>query len=150
MSEHRATLTWKHDGGEFTYKAFTREHRWDFGNGQLLNASAAPSFLGDEELVDPEQAYVASLSSCHALTFLAICSMQGIAVESYTDEAVGFLEKADDGKPWLARVELHPKVTFGNESKIALDNAKVSELHDKAHLECFLARSVKTRITVIH
>ncbi len=150
MSEHRATLTWQHSGGEFTYKAFTREHHWDFGNGQILDASAAPDFLGNKELVDPEQAYVASLSSCHALTFLAICAMQGIAVGSYTDEAVGFLEKADDGKPWLARVELHPKVTFANESASTLDDAKVSELHEKAHLECFLARSVKTKITVIH
>ena len=148
MSEHRATLTWQHNGGEFTYKTFTREHRWSFGNGQVLDASAAPDFLGNEDLVDPEQAYVASLSSCHALTFLAICSMQAIAVESYTDEAVGFLEKADDGKPWLARVELHPRVTFGNET--VPDDAKVSELHDRAHLECFLARSVKTEITVVH
>ena len=148
MSEHRATLTWQHRGGEFTYKAFTRERRWDFGNGQILDASAAPDFLGDKELVDPEQAYVASLSSCHALTFLAICAMQGIAVESYTDEAVGFLEKAEDGKPWLARVELHPQVAFSNE--IQPDHAKVGELHHKAHIECFLARSVKTEIAVIH
>lgn len=147
MSEHRATLTWQHDGGEFTYKAFSREHRWDFGNGQVLDASAAPDFLGDKELVDPEQAYVASLSSCHALTFLALCSLQEIAVESYTDEAVGFLEKADDGKPWLARVELRPKVTFGDGAMA--DTGRIKDLHHKAHLECFIARSVKTAITVI-
>ena len=148
MSEHRATLTWQHTGGEFTYKTFSREHRWDFGNGQILNASAAPDFLGNKELVDPEQAYVASLSSCHALTFLAICALQGIAVESYTDQAVGFLDKADDGKPWLARVELHPSVTFGRETVV--DDARARDLHDKAHLECFLARSVKTKVSVIH
>ena len=148
MSEHRVTLTWQHAGGEFTYKNFQRDHRWDFGNGAILNASAAPDFLGTKELVDPEQAYVASLASCHALTFLAICSMQGIAVETYTDKAVGFLDKADDGKPWLARVELHPVVTFNDQT--TLDESKLQKLHETAHHECFLARSVKTNIGVIH
>ncbi len=147
MSEHRATLTWQHNGGEFTYKTFAREHHWNFGNGQVLDASAAPDFLGNENFVDPEQAYVASLASCHALTFLAICSMQGITVESYTDEAVGFLEKAEDGKPWLARVELSPQVTFADDT--VADNNMIKDLHHKAHLECFLARSVKTTITII-
>lgn len=148
MSEHRATLTWQRNGSEFTYKAFPRTHQWDFGNGQVVDASAAPDFLGDKELVDPEQGYVASLASCHALTFLAICSLQGITVESYTDNAVGFLEKSEDGKPWLARMELRPEVTFNNETMV--DNDMLKDLHHKAHLECFLARSVKTEITVIH
>jgi len=147
MSEHRATLTWQRNGSEFTYKAFPRTHQWDFGNGQVMDASAAPDFLGDKELVDPEQAYVASLASCHALTFLAICSMQGITVERYTDQAVGFLEKAEDGKPWLARVDLRPEVTFSD--GIITDSDMLKDLHHKAHLECFLARSVKTRVTVI-
>ena len=147
MSEHRATLTWQRNGREFTYKAFPRAHQWDFGNGQVMDASAAPDFLGDRELVDPEQAYVASLASCHALTFLAICSMQGITVENYTDQAVGFLEKAEDGKPWLARVELRPEVTFSNDT--VTDSNMIKDLHHKAHLECFLARSVKTTITII-
>ena len=147
MSEHRATLTWQRNGREFTYKAFPRAHQWDFGNGQVMDASAAPDFLGDRELTDPEQAYVASLASCHALTFLAICSLQGITVESYTDQAVGFLEKAEDGKPWLARVELSPQVTFADDT--VADNNMIKDLHHKAHLECFLARSVKTTITII-
>ncbi len=148
MSEHCVTLTWQNTGGEFTYKDFPRDHRWDFGNGQILDASAAPDYLGNKELVDPEQAYVASLASCHALTFLAFCSLQGIAVDSYTDKAVGFLDKADDGKPWLARVELHPVVTFSEQT--APDESRVRQLHETAHLECFLARSVKTEVTVIH
>ena len=147
MSEHRATLTWQRNGREFTYKAFSRTHQWDFGNGQVMDASAAPEFLGDRERTDPEQAYVASLASCHALTFLAICSMQGITVENYTDQAVGFLEKAEDGKPWLARVELSPQVTFADDT--VADNNMIKDLHHKAHLECFLARSVKTKITII-
>ena len=147
MSEHTATLTWERDGAEFTYKTYSRSHRWDFGNGHVVEASAAPDFLGDETRVDPEQAYVASLSSCHALTFLAICALQKITVEKYVDRAVGQLEKADDGKPWLSRVELHPEVTFAEGQ--APDRDALEKLHHSAHVECFLARSVKTDITVV-
>jgi len=147
MSEHRATLTWKRNGAEFTYKTYSREHRWDFGNGHVVTASAAADFLGDESLVDPEQAYTASLSSCHALTFLAICALQKLTVESYTDEAVGFLEKGEGGKPWLSKVELRPKAVFAE--GVEVDDAKLADLHDKAHHECFLANSVKTEIVTV-
>ncbi len=147
MSEHRATLTWQRDGAEFTYKTYSRAHRWDFGDGHVVEASAAADFLGDPARVDPEQAYTAALSSCHALTFLALCALQKLTVERYTDEAVGFLEKAEDGKPWLARVELHPTIVFAE--GVEVDPAKLAELHEKAHHECFLARSVKTQIEVV-
>lgn len=147
MSEHRATLRWQRDGAEFTYKTYPRAHTWDFSNGHLVQASAASDYLGDESLVDPEQAYTASLSSCHALTFLAICSLQKLTVESYTDEAVGFLEKGDDGKPWLSKVELHPQVVFAD--GVEVDGAKLAELHERSHHECFLANSVKTEIVTV-
>ena len=147
MSEHRATLTWESDGAEFTYKTFNRAHRWEFDNGHVVEASAAADFLGDPAKVDPEQGYVAALSSCHALTFLALCSLQKITVEKYVDRAVGYLEKADDGKPWLARIEIHPEITFADGAEP--DRAKLEDLHHKAHLECFLARSVKTDISVV-
>lgn len=146
MSDHKATLTWERAGAEFTYKTYPRAHRWDFGNGHVVEASAAPDFLGDADRVDPEQAFVASLSSCHALTFLAMCALQKVTVDRYIDHAVGFLEKAEDGKPWLARVELHPKITFAEGCDVDAD--KLAALHHSAHKECFIARSVKTEIVV--
>jgi len=147
MSEHPATLTWELGDAEFQYKTYSREHRWDFGHGRVVNASAAVDFLGDEQLVDPEQAFTASLASCHALTFLTLCSLKKLTVERYVDRAVGFLEKGEDGKPWLARVELRPETTFAEGVKV--DSDALAELHDRAHHECFLANSVKTEITTI-
>ena len=145
MSEHTATLTWKRDTEDFAYKTYSRAHAWDFGNGHTVQASAAADFLGDPSLVDPEQAYVASLSSCHMLTFLAFCALQKLTVDSYTDKAVGHLEKDPaSGKPVITRVELNPEIQFA--PGIEVDRAKLEELHHKAHEECFLANSVKTEI----
>ena len=146
MSQHQVILNWERQGADFTYKEYPRTHTWDFGNGELLKASAAPDFLGDPLLVDPEQAFVASLSSCHALTFLTLCSLQKITVNSYSDTAIGYLEKAEDGKPWISRVELNPIIDF-EESDIS-DPATINNIHQKAHLECFLARSVRTKIII--
>lgn len=146
MSEHKVILNWERQGADFSYKEFPRAHSWDFGNGEVVKASAAPDFLGDPLLVDPEQALVASLSSCHALTFLALCSLQKITVNSYSDQAIGYLEKAEDGKPWLSRVELNPSIDFAESEKY--DPETIKNIHQKAHLECFLARSVKTQIII--
>mgnify|MGYP003982626533 CR=1 FL=1 len=139
MSKHQVILNWKRQGAPFTYKEYPRAHTWDFGTGELVKASAAPDFLGDPLLADPEQAFVASLASCHALTFLALCSLQKITVNSYCDTA-------EDGKPWLSRVELNPSIKFDESEKC--DPANIKDIHQKAHLECFLARSVKTQITI--
>lgn len=144
MSEHIATLTWSRNDQPFTYKEYSRNHTWDFGNGVSLTASAAEQFLGDPQQVDPEQAFVASLSSCHMLTFLAICAFSKITVESYTDRAVGHLGKNDAGKFVITQVDLYPKIVFaaGQEP----DAAKLERLHHKAHEDCFLANSVSCAI----
>ena len=147
MSEHRITLSWNRDGKSFGYKDYSRDHVVAFGNDVTLSVSAAADYLGTAELPDPEQAFVASLSSCHMLTFLAFCSLQNLTLESYADQAVGFLEKGPEGKPVLARVELHPVTTFAEGVEVSPE--KLKELHDKAHHECFLANSVKTEITTI-
>ncbi|MEM6911403.1 MAG: OsmC family protein [Verrucomicrobiota bacterium] len=147
MSKHQATLTWNRGDASFAYKEYPREHDVDFGHGQSLPMTAAKEYLGKEEIPDPEQAFVASLSSCHMLTFLAFCSLQKLTLESYTDEAVGFLEKGESGKPVLGRVELHPKTVFAEGVEVSRE--KLEELHHKAHTECFLANSVKTKILTV-
>lgn len=147
MSDHRIHLSWNRNEKPFTYKEYSRDHEVDFGHGVTIKKSAAAEYLGTAELADPEQTFVASLSSCHMLTFLAFCSLQKLTLESYTDEAVGFLEKGDSGKPVLARIELHPKTTFA--PGVEVSREKLEELHHKAHEECFLANSVHTKIETV-
>jgi len=145
MSKHKATLNWNRAGADFDYKSYSRNHSWEFKDEVTLEASAASQFLGDPSKVDPEDAFVASLSSCHMLTFLAICSRKGIVVESYLDEAVGFLDENDAGSLVITRVELNPKTIFGDGVKVSLE--ELHELHEQSHHECFLANSVRSVIT---
>ena len=148
MSEHRAELEWKRETEGFAYKEYSRNHTWRFENGTVVEASAAVDFLGDPARVDPEAAYAASLSSCHALTFLAIASMQKLVVDSYRDTAVAFLEKdPETKKPVVTRVELHPVTVFADGVEVSRE--QLEELHHKAHEECFIANSVKTEITTV-
>lgn len=146
MSEHKAILKWQRGESGFGYKEYPRRHQWEYPRSeQSLHASAAPDYLGDADCVDPEEAFTAALASCHMLTFLAIASMSGYTVDSYEDEAVGMLAKGEDGKPWLAKIEMHPKIVFSGEKQP--DEAALDKLHQKAHHECFLAKSVKTEIS---
>ncbi|MDF1739200.1 MAG: OsmC family protein [Verrucomicrobiales bacterium] len=146
MSEHKTTLTWKRGDSGFGYKEFPRKHTWSFPrSGQSLSGSAAPAYLGDADCTDPEEAFTAALTSCHMLTFLAIASMSGFVVDSYEDSAIGHLEKGENGKPWLAKVVMNPKVTFSGEKIPSPED--IENLHRKAHHECFLANSVKTEVS---
>lgn len=147
MSEHQAEIRWYRNTESFAYKDYDRRHSWRFSNGVEIRASAAPAFLGNEECVDPEEAFVASLSSCHMLTFLALASKKKLVVNSYLDNAVGFLEKNDAGKLAVTRVELRPVIEFGGDK--TPDPDELSRLHDRAHHECFIANSVTTEISVI-
>lgn len=147
MSAHHASIAWKRESADFTYDSYNRAHEVRFKDGAIvLPASSAPAFKGDAERVDPEEAFVGSLSSCHMLTFLALCARKRIGVDAYTDHAEGFLEKGADGKLWMARVILNPAISFtpGQEP----DAATLAELHHKAHEQCFIASSVKTEVTV--
>ena len=147
MSSHKAVLNWERGDASFGYKEYPRDHSWNFpeGGNQTVKASAAPDYLGSADCVDPEEAFTAALTSCHMLTFLALASFGGFVVDRYEDEAEGFLEKAEDGKPWLAKVVMHPKITFSGDKQP--DGDQIAKLHEKSHHECFLARSVKTEIS---
>jgi organic hydroperoxide reductase OsmC/OhrA len=146
MSEHKATIVWTRDGGDFGYKNYNRNHIWRFENGVETPASAAPAYLGDPERVDPESAFVAALSSCHMLTFLALASYKGFVVDAYEDHAVGVLEKNAAGKTAVTRVELRPNIRYGGDKQPT--QADIDWLHDKAHRECFIANSVTTSVSV--
>ena len=145
MSEHRASVHWNRQDKEFTHKEYSREHLWKFEGGSEILASAAPKYLGDPALVDPEEAFVASLSSCHMLTFLALAAREGFVVDDYRDEAVGYMERNAEKRIAITRVTLDPKITWGSEPP---SQEKLNELHEAAHKHCFIANSVTTQITV--
>ena len=146
MSEHSATIEWKRGGVDFTYEAYPRDHTWTFEGGAVVRASAAPGYRGNADLVDPEEAFVASLSSCHMLTFLAIAANKGYVVDGYTDRAVGTLGRNDAGRQAITRVILRPRIEFSGDRRPNDDDLRA--MHDKAHHACFIANSVTTEVTV--
>jgi organic hydroperoxide reductase OsmC/OhrA len=146
MSEHRVQTTWQRTSADFTYASYNREHDWRFKGGVVVQASAAPQYKGSPNCPDPEDAFVASLSSCHMLTFLAIAAKKRFVVDSYEDAAVGYMEKNAQGKLAITRVILRPRVRFSGENRP--DAATLAAMHDGAHHECFIANSVLTAVSV--
>src|SRR6516225_8317486 len=112
MSEHTVTVEWKRETPDFAYESYNRDHDWSFDAGITVRASANPAYQGSPSCVDPEEAFVASLSSCHMLTFLAIACRKRYTVDSYRDLAVGVLDKDSSGRLAIIRVRLRPEVRF--------------------------------------
>ena len=98
MSQHHVALQWQRESADFTYQTYNREHRWVFDGGVEVPASASPGFLGNPACVDPEEAFIAALSSCHLLTFLAIAAKRRLVVDAYSDRPVGHLERDAEGR----------------------------------------------------
>jgi len=146
MSEHKITLEWKRESEGFSYESYNRDHVLIFGSGARVAASAAPGYRGNPAHVNPEDALVAALSSCHMLTFLAVAAKRKFVVDRYDDHAVGFLEKNQKGKLAITRVVLHPKIAFGGTTLPTQED--IAALHERAHAECFIANSVTTEVTV--
>lgn len=146
MSEHRAQLNWQRREHPEKDGTFCRNHTLTLNGGQLINASSAASFMGDGECADPEQMLVAAVSSCHMLTFLAIAEIKGFTVESYQDNATGFLTKAERGSV-VSRIELQPTIVFSGDKQPT--EAELDRLHDGAHRNCFIANSVKAEVEVV-
>ena len=150
MSEHRATIAWKRSGADFATGKYSRAHTWTFDGGATVPASSSPAAVpvpySNPNHVDPEEAFVAALASCHMLTYLYVAQRQGFQVESYDDDAVGVMTKNERGVPWVSAVTLKPRIVYGGEKRpSAADEAK---LHHAAHEQCFIANSVKTNVTV--
>ncbi|GJL78502.1 MAG: redox protein OsmC [Nitrospinaceae bacterium] len=146
MSEHRVRVNWINDSEAFVYDSFNRDHLLTFENGAEIKASSAPSFKGNPDCVDPEEALVGALSSCHMLTFLAISAKKRLNVKSYDDDAVGFLEKNADGKLAVTRAILRPKVVWRGDKTPTSE--EIDAIHQKAHGACFIANSILTEVTI--
>jgi len=129
---------------------FSRAHTWTFDGGLTIPASASPAVvrppLSDPAAIDPEEAFVASISSCHLLTFLHVARKAGFQIDSYDDAAAGELTKNAAGAYFISKVTLSPRIVYGGEKRPSA--AELHQLHHDAHEQCFIAQSVKTEITV--
>ena len=150
MSEYTATVAWSRFDAAFTDNRYSRAHRWMFDGGATIPASASPHIvpvpLSDPMGVDPEEAFVASLSSCHMLWFLSIAADRGFVVDHYEDHAAGTMARDETGRLAMTRVVLRPAVAFGG-TRVPGD-LELRQMHDEAHHSCFIANSVKTDVVV--
>jgi organic hydroperoxide reductase OsmC/OhrA len=149
MSVHLATIRWRQDEDDhFSLGRYTRVHEIAFDGGTTIQASGAPGNVpaqfSSESAVDPEELFVASLSSCHMLWFLDLARRAGVEILSYEDQAEGLMERDPDGRTAITRVTLRPGIETGND----VDPATLVDLHHKAHDACFIANSVKTVVSV--
>ncbi|HXF47883.1 MAG TPA: OsmC family protein [Verrucomicrobiae bacterium] len=150
MHKYEAKVTWSRNGAKFTGQQYSRGHEWSFDGGIKIPASASPQVvrapLSVAEAIDPEEALVASASSCHMLTFLSLASKQGFVVDAYEDDAFGLMEKNEKGKYAITRITLRPKIRFSREKQPSA--SELSALHHAAHEECYIANSIKSEVTV--
>ena len=147
MSNHNITLTWQRTSADFNSKTYNRTHTVQFSGGSQVEVTAAPEYMGDPKITNPEELLVAALSSCHMLTFLAIAAMKGLVIDKYVDHAVGMLGKNAEGKMAITRVVLKPQITFSGNTP---DEATLHAMHEKAHVNCFIANSVNFEVEVEH
>ena len=150
MADYKATIVWTRTGADFLKGKYSREHTWKFDGGLTVPASSSPHVVplpwSNAVGVDPEEAFVAAIASCHMLTFVWLASRKGFTADSYVDEAVGTMAKNERGIPWVSEVKLRPCIAWSGEKIPAA--ADLDALHHAAHEQCYIAQSVKTKITV--
>jgi organic hydroperoxide reductase OsmC/OhrA len=148
MHEHKAVVSWSRQGAAFTDNRYSRGHRWRFDGGVEVPASASPHVvpppLSVAAAVDPEEAFVAALSSCHMLWFLSLAAKRGFTVEDYRDEALGIMDLDAGGRLAITRVLLRPAVRFSGPRLPSPEER--AALHHAAHEECTIAHSVRSDI----
>jgi organic hydroperoxide reductase OsmC/OhrA len=150
MSRHDATIAWSTDDpAAFAKGRYSRAHQWRFDGGAVVPASASPHIVpapwSDAGGVDPEEAFVASIASCHMLFFLDLARRAGVVIASYEDQAEGLMEKGADGRVRITSVTLRPRIGFDGQ---APDAAAIDALHHAAHEACFIANSITAQVTV--
>lgn len=149
MSEYFATVSWQRNGQNFLDGKYSRGHIWRFDGGAEIPASSSPHVvpvpMSVKEYVDPEEAFVASLSSCHMLFFLHLAGKAKLLIEEYVDEAVGIMEKNEEGRQAMTKVTLRPRIVFSEGTQASRD--QLERLHHQAHELCFIANSVTAQVT---
>ncbi len=150
MHRYEATISWARNGAKFSDNRYSRGHEWSFDGGVKVAASSSPTVVPAPysvvEAVDPEEALVASVSSCHMLWFLSLAARRSFVVESYVDGAYGVMEKNADGKLAFSRITLRPKIQFSAQRSPTAE--ELERLHHAAHDECYIANSLKCEVVV--
>lgn len=150
MSTYTAGIRWSRGEQKFTDNRYSRAHTWRFDGGTVMPASSSPAVvplpMSDAGAVDPEEAFVASLASCHMLWFLSLAAKRGHVVDTYADDAEGVMAKNAAGRLAMTRVTLRPLVTFGGASRP--DRAALDALHHAAHEACFIAASIRSEVVI--
>ena len=150
MSEHKANVKWERRAAQFVDGRYSRVHAWRFDGGAEVRASASPEIvrapMSDRAAVDPEEAFVAALASCHMLWFLSIAAEKGFVVDTYEDDAAGFMRPLADGRQALGRIVLRPAVRFTDAK--ACSREELAQLHAMAHHQCFLANALSAELVV--
>jgi organic hydroperoxide reductase OsmC/OhrA len=148
--QYTATVHWNRNGAVFSNRRYSRVHAWTFDGGIEVKASASPSIVrapfSDAQAVDPEEAFIASVSSCHMLFFLDYAAQARFVVDEYEDAAVGTMGKNAAGKEFVATIVLAPRIRFSGTPQPAPED--VAALHERAHHDCFIANSVTTQIEI--
>ncbi len=148
MSTHHAQITWQRQDQNFSDNRYRRQHQWRFDGGAVVEASSSPQVvplpMSDASAVDPEEAFVASLSSCHLLWFLDLARQAGWVVDDYQDAASGLMARNADGRLAMTVVTLRPRVGFTGATQP--DASEIHRLHEAAHSACFIANSVKSEV----
>ncbi|MGE0595973.1 MAG: OsmC family protein [Hyphomonadaceae bacterium] len=149
MGSYVATIVWKNDG-DFASGKYSRAHEVSFDAPLTILASSSPHVVkapySRADAVDPEEMLVASLSSCHMLSFLYVAWKAGFAVDSYVDRAEGVMTKNEAGKMWMSRTTLNPQIVFSGGKQPSPEELR--ELHHRAHEECFIANSYRGDIAI--
>ncbi len=150
MQQFEATVAWERAGQPFTDQRYSRAHEWVFDGGLHVPASSSPLSvplpMSNAANVDPEEALVAAVSSCHMLFFLSIAAQRGLVVDSYRDHALGVLERDADGKLSMTRISLRPALAFSGQRMP--DATELAAIHHAAHKQCYIASSIKAVVTI--
>jgi|SRR5437763_8380696 organic hydroperoxide reductase OsmC/OhrA len=149
--KHVASILWKRNPDEiFVDNKYSRKHAWRFDGGLEVPASSSPHVVrlpfSDASAVDPEEAFVASIASCHMLTFLFIAASQTFVIERYEDEAEGEMSKNAEGEMFVSKVTLKPRIHFSGDQVPSPE--KIMDMHHLAHKQCFIANSIITKVMV--
>jgi organic hydroperoxide reductase OsmC/OhrA len=147
MNAFKIELNWKRTTENFEYNSFNRNHTVKFSGDQSLRNSAAPEYMGNADTANPEELLASSASSCHMLTFLAVASKMGYVVDSYADSAEALLNKNEEGRLAVTEIKLKPVIVFSG-TKIP-DADQLKSLHEKAHRNCFIANSIKSKVNIL-
>ncbi len=151
MSEYYAKVAWARGSDEhYVDNKYSRGHEWSFDGGVTVPASSSPHVVplpySVEANVDPEEAFIASLSSCHMLFFLSIAAKRKFVVDGYTDNPIGLMEKDSSGKISMTKITLRPEVKFSGDRQPSIE--QLEKMHDQSHEQCFIANSIKSEVVI--